>query len=65
MSLSLLFLFDCTSYIFFADTEANEREKVMEVRDTKVEEFFVDPKIHTFSQLSDHYGVSTTLRINR
>jgi len=52
-------------YIFFADTEANKREKILEVRDTKVEEFFVDPKIFTFSQLSDHYGVSTTLRINK
>jgi len=52
-------------YIFMADTEENQREKIMEVKDTKVEEFFVDPEEFTFSQLSDHYGVSTTLRINR
>lgn len=48
-----------------ANTEENQRENVMEVVDTKVEEFFVDPKVHIFSQLSDHYGVSTTLRINK
>lgn len=52
-------------YIFMADTEANQREKVVEIRDTKVEEFFVPAEQFTFSQLSDHYGISTTLRVNR
>lgn len=52
-------------YIFMADTEENKREKIMEVTETKVEEFFVDPNQFIFTQLSDHYGVSTTMRINK
>jgi len=52
-------------YILLADTEANRQENVMEVTETKVEEFFVDERQFRFSQLSDHYGVSTTLRVNR
>jgi len=52
-------------YIFLADTEANKKENIMEVTETKVEEFLVDPKVFTFSQLSDHYGVCATLRINK
>jgi len=52
-------------YIILADTEENQREKVMEVVDTKVEQFFVNQQQFRFSQLSDHYGVSTTLRINK
>jgi len=50
-------------YIMIADTEENERERVVEATDTQVEPFFVDG--HKFGQLSDHYGVSTTLRINK
>jgi len=50
-------------YIMIADTEENAREKVVEVTDTQVEPFFVDG--HKFGQLSDHYGISTTLRINK
>jgi len=50
-------------YIMIADTEENEREKVVEVTDTQVEPFFVDG--HKFGQLSDHYGVATTLRVNK
>jgi endonuclease/exonuclease/phosphatase family metal-dependent hydrolase len=52
-------------YIFMADTVANQRENVVEVTETKVEEFFVPPEKFIFSQLSDHYGVSTTLRVNK
>eukprot|EP00026_Physarum_polycephalum_P008733 Phypoly_transcript_08833.p1 GENE.Phypoly_transcript_08833~~Phypoly_transcript_08833.p1 ORF type:complete len:291 (+),score=45.57 Phypoly_transcript_08833:547-1419(+) len=52
-------------YIFVADTEANQRENIVEIRDTKIEEFFVPPEKFTFSQLSDHYGISTTLRVNK
>jgi len=52
-------------YIFMADTEANRAENIMDVKETKVEEFFVDPGAFKFTQLSDHYGVSTTLRVNR
>jgi len=52
-------------YIFMADTEANKLEKIVEVTDTKIEEFFVPPEKFTFSQLSDHYGISTTLRVNK
>lgn len=52
-------------YIMLADTEVNEQEKVLEVTETKVEEFFVDESKHRFTQLSDHYGVSTTLRVNK
>jgi len=50
-------------YIMIADTEESEREKVMEVVDTHVEPFLVDG--HKFGQLSDHYGVVTTLRVNK
>lgn len=52
-------------YIFMADTEANRRENLVEISETKVEEFFVDSGKFPFSQLSDHYGVSTTLRVNK
>lgn len=55
----------CIDYIFMADTEANMRENMVSVRETKVEEFFVPPEKFIFSQLSDHYGVSTTLRVNK
>lgn len=48
-----------------ADTPQNERANVVEVTETKVEQFFVDERKHRFSQLSDHYGVSTTLRVNK
>jgi len=52
-------------YIMLADTEVNQRENILEVTETKVEEFFVDDRKFKFSQLSDHYGVSTTLRVNK
>jgi sphingomyelin phosphodiesterase len=52
-------------YIFMADTEANQQNNVIEVKSTKVEEFFVSAEQFTFSQLSDHYGISTTLQVNK
>lgn len=52
-------------YILLADTEENQREKVLTVTETTVEPFFVDESKFKFSQLSDHYGVSTTLRVNK
>lgn len=52
-------------YILLSDTQGNIDEKIMDVTEAKVEEFFVDESKFRFSQLSDHYGVSATLRVNK
>jgi len=52
-------------YVFFGDTPDNKRENVLEVLSTKVEEFFVDPAVVKCSQLSDHYAITTTLRVHK
>jgi len=44
-------------YIFFADVPSTS-DMELEVVNTKIEEFLVDPKIVKCSQLSDHYGSS-------
>jgi len=52
-------------YVFFGDTESNKSANVLEVVSAKVEEFLVDPAVVKCSQLSDHYGITTTLRVNK
>jgi len=52
-------------YVFFGDTPSNQAENVVEVVSAKVEEFLVDPAVVKCSQLSDHYGITTTLRVNK
>jgi len=52
-------------YALFGDTPENHQENLLEVVSTKVEEFFVDPAVVKCSQLSDHYGITTTLRVNK
>eukprot|EP01112_Ceratiomyxa_fruticulosa_P019689 TRINITY_DN649_c0_g1_i2.p1 TRINITY_DN649_c0_g1~~TRINITY_DN649_c0_g1_i2.p1 ORF type:complete len:472 (-),score=50.47 TRINITY_DN649_c0_g1_i2:52-1467(-) len=57
-------------YIFYADTTQNQLVNGISIVEgcTKVEEFFVDGKAYgseDVTQLSDHYGISTVLRINR
>eukprot|EP01111_Echinosteliopsis_oligospora_P005361 TRINITY_DN18646_c0_g1_i1.p1 TRINITY_DN18646_c0_g1~~TRINITY_DN18646_c0_g1_i1.p1 ORF type:complete len:414 (-),score=59.72 TRINITY_DN18646_c0_g1_i1:107-1348(-) len=54
----------CIDYILFADSAVNKKDKLIQVVNTKVEPFFVDDAKFKFSQLSDHYAVCTTLRIN-
>jgi len=51
-------------YVLFGDTPENQSAKSLEVVSAKVEEFFVDPALVKCSQLSDHYGIVTTLRVN-
>jgi len=52
-------------YVFFGDTTLNKEEKVLEVVSAKVEEFLVDPVKVKCAQLSDHYGITTTLQVNK
>jgi endonuclease/exonuclease/phosphatase family metal-dependent hydrolase len=54
----------CIDHILFVDTVTNCSNRSITVKPftTRVEEFFVSD--HRFTQLSDHYGVSTTLVIN-
>jgi len=50
-------------YIFWIDTHENHAVQKIRAKPctTRVEEFFVDG--HPFTQLSDHYGVSTVLHL--
>jgi len=52
-------------YIFWADTVANQKSEGVkrEMGSTRVEQFFVSG--HAFTQLSDHYGVSTVFRVKQ
>lgn len=59
-----MFTLKKTSYILFADAPI-ESDIVLEVGETTIEEFLVDPSIVKCSQLSDHYGVATTLCLNK
>jgi len=57
-------------YVFYADTTHNEILNGINIvqGSTKVEEFFVDGKAYgsaEVTQLSDHYGISTVLKVNR
>eukprot|EP01119_Soliformovum_irregulare_P020937 TRINITY_DN6856_c0_g1_i2.p1 TRINITY_DN6856_c0_g1~~TRINITY_DN6856_c0_g1_i2.p1 ORF type:complete len:202 (-),score=52.68 TRINITY_DN6856_c0_g1_i2:15-620(-) len=55
----------CIDHMFYIDTVENSRDGVVKCRlnSTQVEEFFVQDEKSPFSQLSDHYGVSTVLDI--
>jgi len=51
-------------YILFADVPTAS-DVALEVVNTKIEKFLVDPSSVKCSQLSDHYGVATTLHLNK
>jgi len=51
-------------YILFGET-TNQGDAALEVVSTNIEQFVVDPTVVKCSQLSDHYGVTTTLRIKK
>jgi hypothetical protein len=53
----------CIDYMLFKDSHWNKNNKVLEVKknSTKVEPFFI--KGRPFTQLSDHYGISTVLQL--
>ena len=55
----------CLDYIFLLNSKSNEKSKNVHFEDTKVQEFFVENKSLPFSQLSDHYAVSTVLYVNK
>jgi len=50
-------------YILYGDA-TSKGEVALEVASTSIEEFIVDPSVVKCSQLSDHYGITTTLRVN-
>jgi len=53
-------------HCLFIDTLTNLESCgiVIKENSTKVEEFLVTPPIYPFTQLSDHYGISTVLTVN-
>jgi len=52
-------------YALFSDTKCNQDENILEVISAKVQEFSADPSVVKCSQLSDHYGIITSLRVNK
>jgi endonuclease/exonuclease/phosphatase family metal-dependent hydrolase len=55
---------ECLDYMILLDTQKNIDRRAVQVKDTKVEEFFnTDPDI-AITQCSDHYGISSVLQIN-
>jgi len=56
----------CIDHMLYVDTISNVRSGGITVMSgtTKVEEFLVNPSSHPFTQLSDHYGISTIVTVN-
>lgn len=50
-------------YLIFVNTKENKQNKLVYPSSTKLEEFF-SPSHPIVSQLSDHYGVSTVLKVD-